>query len=219
MDENLLMAFMAVSILQGHLGVRSRETMFTGKRGVILNKSLWGHHIFLDQYQALVSLIGHEGFEQYDPTHVLPDGRVMLETDSFRKVRKFTDLMFETFRNAYTPGRLIVVDETMIEWTGASVIYTVYISNKPHPEGICIKSLVDANSRVLLAGEFIEEPWEMQRKYTKPGANKVAATTLRVVWRYRNSTTTRVLLCDAWFGTLATARVLQRYNFECILNM
>ena len=214
LDESMLLAFMAVSILQGYLGVRSREAMFPGSEGIILNKSVWCRHISLDQYKALTSLIGHEGFHQYEVNHQMPDGRQVQSDDQLHHVRRFTDTMFKTFRRAYVPGPLLVVDETMIEWTGASVIYTIYISNKPRPEGICIKTVVDGNSRVLLAGEIVEDPYQMGLKYTGPGAGKVASTTLRVVWPDRNSTIKRVILADAWFGNVATARVLQRYNFE-----
>ena len=55
--------------------------------------------------------------------------------------------------------------------------------------------MVDANSRILLGGEFVERPEEMGRKQTH-GAGKVAATALRVVKPYHNSIQ-RVLLCDA----------------------
>ena len=176
LDESMLLAFMAVSILQGYLGVRSREAMFPGSEGIILNKSVRCRHISLDQCKALTSLIGHESFHQYEVNHHLPDGRQVQSDDQLRHVRRFTDTMFETFRHAYVPGPLLVVDETMIEWTGASVIYTIYISNKPHPEGICIKTVVDGNSRVLLAGEIVEDPYQMGLKYTESGAGKVAST-------------------------------------------
>ena len=106
-----------------------------------------------------------------------------------------------------------------IEWTGASNMHRVFISNKPCPEGFCIKTVADGITRILSGGEFIESPIEMSRMHIKSCSSKVASTTLRVMWPDANLPTTRVLMCDAWFGTLATARLLQRHGIECALNM
>ena len=214
----LFLAYMAVSLLQGHSGVCSRQVVFGhDEEGVILNKWTWTHHISAAQYQSITSLIGKAGFSAYEPGHLLADGRTVMDTDSMGKVRKFTDLMFQTFRSVYTPGRLLVEDDSMIEWTGASVMHKVYIANKPHLEGFCIKTLVDGNTRIILAGEFVEHSLDKGRMATERGFGKVACT-MRVVSPYANLTP-RVLICDAWFGTLGTARLLQRHCIECVLNM
>ena len=112
----LFLAYMAVSLLQGHSGVCSRQVVFGhDEEGVILNKWTWTHHISAAQYQSITSLIGKAGFSAYEPGHLLADGRTVMDTDSMGKVRKFTDLMFQTFRSVYTPGRLLVEDESLIE--------------------------------------------------------------------------------------------------------
>ena len=216
-DKPLMLSMMAVSIVQGVLGISSRDTLVSNKRGALLRKSKYMQHVNLNHHKAFVRIIHEVGFEHYRDLDILEDGRVLLATDYIRKVRKFTDLMFRTFRHAYEPRVLLTEDKTMIEWTGASTFYTIYIANKPHPEQFCIKTVVDANSRILLGGEFVERPEEMARKVTY-GAGKVAATTVRVVKPYHNSIK-RVLLCDAWFGTVATARLLVQHNIEYVLNM
>ena len=87
----------------------------------------------------------------------------------------------------------------------------------PTQKAFCIKTLVDGITRIILAGEFVEHPLEMRRMATERGFGK-ACTTMRVVSPYANLTP-KVLICDAWFCTLAPARLLQRHGIERVLNM
>jgi hypothetical protein len=50
---------------------------------------------------------------------------------------------------------ILVVDETMVFWTGQGVHLT-YLPRKPTPLGVMLKTICDGASRVILGWEFTE---------------------------------------------------------------
>lgn len=74
----------------------------------------------------------------------------------------------------------MVIDETMILWTGICSGKLQYIIRKPTPLGILLKSVCDATTGIMLHAELVEgkgvddlKPW-----FKEYGAT--TATTLRV---------------------------------------
>jgi hypothetical protein len=47
-----------------------------------------------------------------------------------------------------------VVDESMNGWTGATNVHITVLPNKQIPAGVCLKTLCDARTRVMLAMEL-----------------------------------------------------------------
>jgi hypothetical protein len=64
----------------------------------------------------------------------------------------------------------MVVDEPMIGWTGTTNVHITVIPNKPIDKGVCLKTLCDARTRVMLATEFVESAVPQARKnYAEEG--------------------------------------------------
>jgi hypothetical protein len=75
--------------------------------------------------------------------------------DPLQDVRKWFDLLAETWRAAYHAGTTLTIDETMIFWTGLGVHLT-YLPRKPTPLRIMLKTICNATSRISLGWEFCE---------------------------------------------------------------
>jgi hypothetical protein len=68
-------------------------------------------------------------------------------------------------------ARLGDADETMTGFTGATNIHLTVLPDKPTSKGVCLKTLCDASTRVMIAAEFVESK-----------AEQVLSTTLRRDW-------------------------------------
>jgi hypothetical protein len=80
-------------------------------------------------------------------------------------------------QEVYVPGSILVADETMVGWKGATNIHITVLSNKPTGKGVCLKTLVDGHTRVMTALEFVESKEQQGlKRYSKEG--KAAAVTL-----------------------------------------
>jgi hypothetical protein len=163
-------------------------------------------------------VISEVGFDQYPVGAELPDGRSAVAVDRMAKVRKFGDSLQAHWRRVYRAVTILTVDETMIAWSKESQAHKTCIPNKPHPEGFCLKSASDANTKVMLSLEWVEESSEqnLKRWCTEHGA--VAACTARVTEPWHNYSL-KVVLDDSWFGGLPTSLLLHKFNIESVCNL
>jgi hypothetical protein len=107
----------------------------------------------------------------------------------------------------------MVVDESMIGWTDAT---NVHITVLPNKAGVCLKTLCDARTRVMLATEFVESAQQQARKsFVDEG--KSAAVCLRLTEPWHHSP--HQLFADAWFGGMPTAFSLLKRGFFSITNV
>jgi hypothetical protein len=82
------------------------------------------------------------------------------------------------WQEEFVPGSVVVADETMVGWTGATNIHLKKLPNKPKSIGVCLKTPCDSQNRVMCSLEFAESAEEQGRKhYSEDG--RVAACTLR----------------------------------------
>jgi hypothetical protein len=167
-------------------------------------------------FENLLYTIRDAGFPQYEEGQPLPDGRPAPENDPLRLVRRFAEDLQQHWQEVYVPGSVLVVDETMVGWTGATNAHITVLPNKPTDKGICLKSACDAHTRVMVSFEFVESKEEQGKKrYAEEG--KSAAVTLRLTepWHHKGP---RVVIADAWFGGLLTAFALFVRGLFCIVN-
>lgn len=62
------------------------------------------------------------------------------KSDRLYKIRNLLDVINENFKEVLTPGRVIVIDESMVPFQGR-LIFKQYIPNKTHPYGIKLYKL------------------------------------------------------------------------------
>jgi hypothetical protein len=102
------------------------------------------------------------GFPGYEEGERLPDGRAAVGQDPLKFIRRFADQLVQEWREVFVPGTMLVADETMVGWTGATNI--TYLPNKPTDKGVCLKTLCDARTRVMIHFEFVEGKGEQGNK-------------------------------------------------------
>jgi hypothetical protein len=168
-------------------------------------------------FQNLLYTIRDVGFPAYPEGDPLRDGRTACTNDPFRQVRRFGDGLQHTWQELVVPGSVIVAEETMVGWTGATNIHITYLPNKPTSRGVCMKTLCDARTRVMIGFEFVEARAEQQQKrYAAEGLS--AAVTLRLTEPWHN-TAPRLLIADAWFSGMPTSFALMSRGIFSITNV
>lgn len=81
--------------------------------------------------------------------------------DRLLKVRWFIEKMRQNFSSKYNPSRNLTVDERIVAYRGRC-FFIVYIKAKPHPYGIKIWGVSDAENSFFIffevyAGEYVAE--------------------------------------------------------------
>jgi hypothetical protein len=115
-------------------------------------------------FENLIYTIRDAGFPQYEEGDALPDGRLATANDPLRQVRRFGDELQQHWQEVYVSGSLLVVDETMVGWTGATNAHITVLPNKPTDKGVYLKTACDAHTRVMVSFEFVESQDEQARK-------------------------------------------------------
>lgn len=165
----------------------------------------WGSWRYFEELLSIFHL------PEYQPgdTEYLPD-------DPLQSVRKWYNILAEYWRENYKAGSIIVVDETMVFWTGQGVHLT-YLPRKPTPVGVMLKTICDASSRVLLGWEFCEgkEADRKKRWCNQYGAG--TACTLRLTLPWHGSS--RIVIGDSWFGSLKCCVALLEKGLYSIMNV
>jgi hypothetical protein len=106
----------------------------------------------------------------------------------------------------------------MIPWIDAAQGHSVYLPNKPNPVGFCLKTLCDSRSKVMLSFEWVEQEYEQDRKLWSREHGRSAACTARVT-KPCHGGARRLVIAYAWFGSMPTALLLNKFNLESICNV
>lgn len=124
----------------GMFNLRRRSRYFDGSTRFVNSRELRSY-MTQDTWEALLACFRDCGFELYAAGESLPDGRRTLPSDQdpYAYVRRFGDLMQQHWRRSFVPGRALVVDETMIGWTGNSTMHMTFLLRKPIPEGLMLR--------------------------------------------------------------------------------
>jgi hypothetical protein len=208
-DESMFLVFLSLVIKMGLLGLRRREHYFTG----VFKSTAMTQRTF----ENILYTVRDAGLGAYEAGTPYPDGRIAHVGDPLSCIRLFADQLQQEWQEAFVPGSVLVVDETMVGWTGATNIHITYLPNKPTSKGVCLKTLCDARTRVMLSFEFVEQRQEqLMKAYAEEGL--AAAVTLRLCEPWHNKAP-RIIIADAWFGGLPTSYALLQRGLYSITNV
>ena len=112
---------------------------------------------------------------------------------------------------------MLVVDESMIQWTAECGVHLTYLPRKPTPLGIGIKCMVDHTSGIMLCADLLEGKGIDNKKEFVAEYGVATATTLRLVAPYFGSA--RVVIADSWFGSYKCAVALRQKGLFSIMNV
>jgi hypothetical protein len=140
----------------------------------------------------------------------------MKRDDPLQSVRKWYDLLAAYWRSSYKAGTILVVDETMVFWTGQEVHLTD-LPRKPTPLGVMLKTICDGASGVFLGWEFTEGKYIDQQKRWCAEYGAGTSTTLRLTQPWHGSN--RILLGDSWLGSLKCCIVLLERELYSVMNV
>lgn len=126
-----------------------------------------------------------------------------MQRDGILEVQPWLDECCTKWRDAWNPGTYMILDESMIFWVGTGDVHLTLIPRKPTPLGIMLKTIVCGHSGVLLGAEICEAADVMATKEYVSTWGATCATTLRLMSPFAGKG--RILLGDAWFGSIRTA--------------
>lgn len=125
--------------------------------------------------------------------------------------------MKEAWRNAWVPGSVLVCDESMAAWEGATQAHLTLIPRKPTPLGFMFKVMNDASSRIMLDFEAVEGKAIDQLKAFVERFGATTACTLRLVQKWGGKG--YIVVADSWFGSTRTAEELAEIGCYAVLSI
>jgi hypothetical protein len=208
LERPLFMKFLSLLLKMSLTGLRRRALYFEEESNPAMPQRV---------FENILYTIRDVGFAPYQVTEIMPDGRPGWCEDPLGPVRRFADELQAHWQDVYKPGFSMVADESMIGWTGATNVHITVLPNKPTDKGVCMKTLCDARTRVMLAMEFVEAAQQQAQKcFAEEG--KSAAVCLRLTAPWHNSRP-HLLIADAWFGGMPTAVGMLKRGFFSITNV
>ena len=87
---------------------------------------------------------------------------------------------------------------------------------KPIPVGFCVRTLCDEVGGFLLNGDFVEGTAADSKKEFADKYKPHTAVTLRVTKPYHHKN--KLIIGDAYFGSLSTAIALAKVGTCCVMN-
>jgi hypothetical protein len=140
LDARIFLRFLSLLLKMAVTGLRRRALYFS--------EAVVSTTMTQRLFENLLYTIRDAGFPQYEEGDPLPDGRLATANDPLRQVRRFGDELQQHWQEVYVPGSLLVVDETMVGWTGATNAHITVLPNKPTDKGVCLKTACDAHTHV-----------------------------------------------------------------------
>ena len=135
--------------------------------------------------------------------------------DKTTQILDFLDAVNEHLDEAVSAGQFVCVDESMIKAFHRHLPGKIKIKRKPRPIGNEIKDLSDASSMIVLRMELYEGKDQMSTKEHVQEHGATCATTLRLVEPIKG--TGRIVVGDAWFGSVLTVKELMKIGLYAIM--
>jgi len=135
--------------------------------------------------------------------------------DRMAFIRRWLHACNKQWKAAWEPGTHLVVDETMVMWTGLGAAHLTYIPRKPSPLGIMMKVACCADSGVLVHAELVEGAEVDHKKKSWAALKSTTACTIRLTNSYQGSG--RIVIGDAWFGSVRTVEELRKVGLYAIM--
>lgn len=121
------------------------------------------------------------------------------------------------WREAWNAGTILVIDESMVAWEGATSAHLTLIPRKPTPLGFMFKTLGCASSNILVNLEAVEgAEIDRQKKWVQE-FKATTACTLRLTEPYAN--TGRICIGESWFGSTRTCEELAEQGIYSVMSI
>ncbi|CEP07628.1 hypothetical protein, partial, partial [Parasitella parasitica] len=124
---------------------------------------------------------------------------------------------FNTYMSScITPGKYLVIDESMNQWLGIGMPNLKKVPRKPHPIGQEFKTLADHHTYCILQIDTVSDP--KPKEYdSDEGMRKLTATVKRLVkpWFF----TGRTVIADSWFGAPDMTTMLTELGLYSIMQI
>jgi hypothetical protein len=213
--DGLFIGFIGVLILMSLVDLPSRK-LYWDSSIEFLNADAFQESIPHHVFEKILQVVWKH-LPRYAPGDLFLDGRACTDQDRLQAVRKWYDAVFEYTRQNFRASPLLVIDETMLPRKGPGPHFT-HISRKPCELGVMWRSLCCAVTCVMVSGEFVEEVDVQAGKEGATLYGKTAATTFHVTRLYHDKSR-RILIGDAWFGSLRTAHLMRQAGLFSIFNV
>ncbi len=128
----------------------------------------------------------------------------------------FEDLT-KQWRKVWHAGSVIVCDESMIGWEGATSAHLVKIMRKPTSVGFMYKTAACATSYVLLNFEAMEGADIDRLKKWVDKFKATTACTCRLMEPWKGSG--RICIADSWFGSTRTVEELAELGLYAVMSI
>ena len=138
-------------------------------------------------------------------------------TDPFAKVRRWVDACNRCWKGAFTPGLFLVVDESMIFWSGRGMPGWIVIPRKPRSTGLEGKTTCCGQTNILLHFDPQEGKHRMGDMEFNDVYQRSTGCTLRCVKFWFGSG--RIVIADSWFGSVRTCIALLDHGLYCVMNV
>lgn len=139
------------------------------------------------------------------------------EMNGFAKFYEVFKFLNDAWYNAWQPGSILVCDESMAAWEGATQAHLTLIPRKPTPLGFMFKVTCCASSKVLIFFEPVEGKLVDRNKKWVEDFGATTACTLRLVENWRGGGF--IVIADSWFGSTRTAEELLELGFYSVLSI
>lgn len=142
----------------------------------------------------------------------MPDQRE--NGDRWYQVRPLLEMTVSQWREVFSPGFKLTVDESMFAWYGKGnndpdgMPAVIKIKRKPKGVGCEVKTICDSVSKIMIGMEINEGKDIMSGKKWQRDLGAGTATTLRLTEPWHG--TGRIVVGDSWFGSVKTAVELRK---------
>lgn len=140
----------------------------------------------------------------------------MQQRDPLYQIRRTIEAFNNHMEKCVTPGKYLVIDESMNQWLGTGMPNLKKVPRKPHPIGQEFKTLADHHSYCILRLDTVSDP-KSKEFDQDPGMRKLTATVKRLVKPWFGSG--RTVIADSWFGSPEMTRMLLDLGLYSIMQV
>ena len=132
-------------------------------------------------------------------------------------VRGWVEDFKAAWEAAWSPGKRIIIDESMIFWGGGGNVHLTWLPRKPTPMGACMKLAACDSGGVMLRVEVMESKVvDRKRPFFKEWVASTGTTLCPAQLWFGSSC---VIFGDSWFGSYKTVHTLMGFWLYSILNV
>eukprot|EP00055_Hartaetosiga_balthica_P018338 m.133075 g.133075 ORF g.133075 m.133075 type:complete len:412 (+) comp9491_c0_seq2:1076-2311(+) len=141
-------------------------------------------------------------FDENDNDELTGDG-IEEATDQFWKVRPMIEAFNRNTNNAFSPGWLTCLDESMVQWTNEKAPGFMYVGRKPTNNGNEYHTIACAETKILFGVELVEGKDEPDFRKKEKGTAALLTRLTKPIWH-----SNRVVCLDSGFGVVDAALTL-----------